>query len=154
MSEKVTPATSGVGTPFPNKKAETNSWIKSAFAYKNFQMDLFVSLCKLLTSSANLLVASPSVRSQLCFSVIFWIPHLEVTLLVQKGVGTRTHTKKRCGNAIPTPLHPWWWSRSLKLVFRFHIYRFWGKRVIQLMQCLFSDFLEQIVLEPEPKTSR
>jgi len=24
-----------------------------------------------------------------------------------KGVGTCSHTKKRCGNAFPTPLHPW-----------------------------------------------
>jgi len=27
-------------------------------------------------------------------------------LLVQKGVETRSHINKRCGNAVPTPLHP------------------------------------------------
>jgi len=35
--------------------------------------------------------------------------NLQVTFLVQKGVGTRSHTKKRCGNAVPrvpTTLHP------------------------------------------------
>jgi len=57
-------------------------------------------MCKLLTSSANLRIASLSVRSQSCFNVIFWIPHLEVTLLVQKGVGTPFP-------CVPTPLHPW-----------------------------------------------
>jgi len=60
--------------------------IKWAFAYKNFHTGSFVSLCKLFTSSANLRVASPVVR--LRFNVIFWIPHLQVTLLVQRGVGT------------------------------------------------------------------
>jgi len=55
-------------------------------------LDLPVSLYELLTSSANLRVASPSVRSQPCFNVIVWIPHLQVTLLVQTGVGTRFHT--------------------------------------------------------------
>ena len=44
----------------------------------------------LLTSSANLCVASPVVRSR--FNVIFWIPNLQVTVLVQKGVGTRSRT--------------------------------------------------------------
>jgi len=29
-----------------------------------------------------------------------------VTLLVQKGVGTRSHTKNRYGNAVPTRSHP------------------------------------------------
>jgi len=32
--------------------------------------------------------------------------NLGVTLLVQKGVGTRSHTKKRCGNGVPTRSHP------------------------------------------------
>jgi len=32
--------------------------------------------------------------------------NLQETLLVQKSVGTRSHAKKRCGNAVPTPLHP------------------------------------------------
>ena len=44
-----------------------------------------------------------------------------------------------------------WWSRSLKFGFQFHRYSFWGKRVIQVIQCFFSDFLDQIVLEPERK---
>jgi len=26
-----------------------------------------------------------------CFNLIVWIPHLQVTLLVQKGVGMRSH---------------------------------------------------------------
>jgi len=46
---------------------------------------------QLWTSSVNLHVASKSVRSQLCFNVIAWIPHLQVTELVQKGVGTHSH---------------------------------------------------------------
>jgi len=32
--------------------------------------------------------------------------NLQVTFLVKKGVGTRSHTKERCGNVVPTPLHP------------------------------------------------
>ena len=32
--------------------------------------------------------------------------NLQVTLLVQKGVGTRYHAKNRCGNAVPTGSHP------------------------------------------------
>jgi len=32
--------------------------------------------------------------------------NLQVTLLVQKGVGTRSHAKNRCGNAVPTRSHP------------------------------------------------
>jgi len=49
---------------------------------------LFHCSCRLLTSSANLRVASTSVRSQPCFNAIVWIPHLEAISLVQKGVGT------------------------------------------------------------------
>jgi len=33
-------------------------------------------------------------------------PNLQVTFLVQKGVATRSHTKKKCGNAVPTRSHP------------------------------------------------
>jgi len=37
--------------------------------------------------------------------------NLQVTLLVRKGVGTCSYTKKICGNAkfphVPTPQHPW-----------------------------------------------
>jgi len=54
-------------------------------------MDLPVSLCRRLTRSANLRVASTSVRSQPFFNVIVSTPQLQVTLLVQKGVGTRYH---------------------------------------------------------------
>ena len=32
--------------------------------------------------------------------------NLQVTFQVQKGVETRSHTKKRCGNAVPTRSHP------------------------------------------------
>jgi len=32
--------------------------------------------------------------------------NLQETLLVQKSVGTRSHAKKRCGNAVPTRSHP------------------------------------------------
>jgi len=31
--------------------------------------------------------------------------NLQVTFLVQKSVGTRSHTEKRCGNAFPTRSH-------------------------------------------------
>jgi len=34
--------------------------------------------------------------------------NLQVTSLVQKGAGTHSHTKIRCGNAVPTPLLPWY----------------------------------------------
>jgi len=37
------------------------------------------------------------------------MPHLQVTLLVQKGVGTRSHAEKGVGTTfprVPTPLHP------------------------------------------------
>jgi len=54
-----------------------------------------------MTSSVNLHVASPFVRSQPCFNVIFWIPHLEVTLLVQKCVGRVPKPKRGVG----TPFH-------------------------------------------------
>ena len=67
----------------------------------------FLTNCWLLSSSANLRVATTSVRTQPCFNIIVWISHLPVMLLEQKGVGTRSHTKQRCGNAVPTPLHPW-----------------------------------------------
>jgi len=32
--------------------------------------------------------------------------NLQVAFLVQKGVGTRSHTKKKCGNAVPTRFYP------------------------------------------------
>jgi len=98
----------GNAVPTPNEKAEPNNSNKVGIRPQEFPhwMVLFHCYCQLLTSSANLPVASPSVRSQPCFSVIFWIPHLQVTLLVQKGVGTRSHAKRRCGNAVPTRSHP------------------------------------------------
>jgi len=45
------------------------------------------------------------------------------------------------------------WSRSLKFGFRFHRGSFLGKRLMQIMQ-YFYHFLDQIVLEPESKSSR
>jgi len=42
------------------------------------------------------------------------------------------------------------WGRSLKFGFQFHRYKLWNKRIIQIIQ-VFSCFLDQIVLEPEPK---
>jgi len=61
---------------------------------------------KVNTSNANLHVASTSVKLQPCFNVIVSIPHSQVTLLVQKGVGTRSHSKNTCGNAVATRSGP------------------------------------------------
>jgi len=54
-----------------------------------------------LPNSANLRVASTFVRLQPCFNVNVWIPHLQATLQVQKGVASR--------NAVPTRFHRSWW---------------------------------------------
>jgi len=100
----------GVGTPFPHqitKKTVPNSTDKVSILLQEVPHWILLFHCRLLNSSANLRVASTSVRSQPCFKVIVWTPHLQVTLLVRKSVGTRSHTKKKCGNAVPTPLHPW-----------------------------------------------
>ena len=61
--------------------------------------------CRLLTSSANLHVASRSVRSQPRFNVIIQISHLQVPLLVQKSMGRLSRTKKMYGNVVPTRSH-------------------------------------------------
>jgi len=55
---------------------------------QEFPYWIFLFHCRLLTSSANLRVASTFAGSQTCFNAIIWIPHLQITLLVQKGVGT------------------------------------------------------------------
>ena len=79
----------GNGVPTPNKKERLHQTvqIKWAFANKNFDTGSPFH-CRLFTSSGNLRVASTSVRSQACFSVIVWTPHLQITLPVQKGMGT------------------------------------------------------------------
>jgi len=50
----------------------------------------------------------------------------------------------------PEPETCRWWSQSHKLGFRIHRDSSLGKRIILIKQC-FSDFLDQIVLEPEAK---
>jgi len=77
---------------------------------QEFPHRIFLFHYRLLTSGANLRVASTSVPWQPCFNVIVWIPHLQLTLLVQKGVGTRSHTKKnvweRRSHALPPHYTP------------------------------------------------
>ena len=96
----------GVPTPIKRKTAP-NSSNKVSIRLQEFPHWIFLLHCRLLTNSAKLCVASTSVRSQPCFNVIVWIPHLQVTLLVQK----------RFGNAFPphyTPLcTSWQWEWSV-----------------------------------------
>ena len=66
---------------------------------------VFLFHCRLLTSSANLRVSSTSVRSQPCFNVTVWIPHLRVTLQVQKGVGPRSHPTTPLVTTIPLTIY-------------------------------------------------
>ena len=75
----------GNAVPTPTKKEDSN---KVSIRLQEFPNWIVLFHCRLLTRSANLRVASTSVRSQPCFDVIIWIPHLQVTLRVQKGVGT------------------------------------------------------------------
>jgi len=97
----------GNAVPTPVKRKTTpNSSNKVSIRLKEFSRWIYLFHCRLLTSSANLRVVSTSVRSQTCSNVIVWIPQLQVTLLVQKGVGTRSHTKYNCKNAVPTRSHP------------------------------------------------
>ena len=42
----------------------------------------------------------------------------------------------------------------MKCGLRLHRDGLWSKRLVQIIQCFFSDILEQIVLEPEPKASK
>jgi len=46
-----------------------------------------------------------------------------------------------------------WLEPEPEIWFWFRRYNLWKKRVIQMIHCFFSDFLNQIVLEPEPETS-
>ena len=76
--------------PSHNKRKEDcpNSSNKVSIRLREFSHWIFLFQCRLLTNNANLRVASTSVRPQPCFNVTVRIPHLQVTLLVQKGVGT------------------------------------------------------------------
>jgi len=103
----------GVGTPFPHqikRKTAQNSSIKvSILLQDSVLLWIFVFHCSFLTNSAILRVASTSVKSQPCFNVIVWVQHHHVTLPAQKGVGTRSHSKKGVGTpfpCVPTPLNP------------------------------------------------
>ena len=92
----------GVETPFPHeikRKTVPNSSNKVSIRLQEFPHWIFLFHCRLLTSIANLRVAGTSVKLQPCFNVIVSIPHPQVTLLVQKGVGTPFPR-------VPTPLHP------------------------------------------------
>jgi len=88
------------------RKTAQNSSMKVSILLQEFPHWIFVFHCRLLTRSAILRVASTSVKSKPYFNVIVWIPHHQVTFLAQKDVGTRSHSKKRCGNAVPTRFHP------------------------------------------------
>ena len=84
----------GVETAFSHqikRKAAATSSNKVSIRLQEFPAWTFLFHCRLLTSSANLRVASTSVRSQSCFNVIVWISRLQVTLLLQKGVERRFH---------------------------------------------------------------
>jgi len=88
-------------TPFPHqikRKTAPNSSNKERIRLQEFPHSIFLFHSRLLTRSANLRVASTSLRSQPCFDLIVWIPHFQVTLLVQKGVGTPFQR-------VPTALH-------------------------------------------------
>ena len=87
--------------PTPIKrKAAPNSSHKVSICVQEFLNWIFQFHFQLLITSANLRVASISMRSQSCFNVIVQIPDLQVTLLVQKGA--RTPFPR-----ISIPLHPW-----------------------------------------------
>ena len=43
--------------------------------------------------------------AQVCFNIIVCISHLQVPLLVQKGIGTLSRTTKMYGNVVPTSSH-------------------------------------------------
>jgi len=62
-----------VGMPFPHqikRKAAPNSSNKASICLQELLHWIFLFHCRLLTSSANLHVASTSMRSQPCFNVI------------------------------------------------------------------------------------
>ena len=92
------------------REATPNSSNKVSICLQELLPWIFLFHCRVLTSSANLYVASTSVRSQQCFNVIVQISHLQVPLLVYKGMGTLSHTKKMYSNVVPTRSHsttPW-----------------------------------------------
>jgi len=91
LSSHVKVCNSTKGTPFPHqitKKPAPNSSNEVGILLQEFPHWILLFHCRLLNNSANLRVASTSVRSQPCFNIIVWTPHLQVTLLVQKSVGT------------------------------------------------------------------
>jgi len=140
-----------VGTPFPHQiktKATPNSSNNVSICLQGLIHWIFLFHCRLLTSGANLHVASTSVRSQPCFNVIVCISHLHVSLVVQKVMGTLSHTKKMYGNVVPTPLHPghvtcticrdnWLGFKSLWLGFRIRAYNQGVGSIFKLRGSLF-----------------
>ena len=72
--------------------------------------------------------------------------------LLQPGLWGRSRNPGNFGWLEPETKMSWWWSRSLKFGFRFHRRSLWGKRVYPILQWFWFS-MDQIVLEPEPKTS-
>ena len=73
------------------EKAEPNSSNKVRIRLQEFPHWTFLFHCVNYWLAVQNCVSLAHLWDRSYFNVMFWIPHLEVTLLVQKGVETRSH---------------------------------------------------------------